>query len=104
MPEGKVKGWVKLNCTETFLRGGTLAKRFAVAERQRQYLLKQRAITQAAMGCGVGEVFIACNLRIRIGFKKIELAVVGQAIIHARVAGEVQVTVDALGQQLDLLL
>ena len=56
------------------------------------------------MGGGVREVFVLGDLRIRICFEQVELAVIRQPVVHSRVAAQAQVPINALREVFNLSL
>ena len=74
-----------------------------VAEAESDELLQQLLVVHAGMLGRVGEVLVAGDLRVGVGFQQIELAVVAQAVVQARVAAQVQQPIDALGGAGDVL-
>src|SRR5690606_18759314 len=57
--------------------------------------IEQRRIVAAGFGGGAGEVLVARQVRIGVGFERIDAAVGFHAEIHARIAGEPERTIDA---------
>ena len=76
----------------------------AVAEPEVEDLLDEGLVLHAGGLGAVGEVFVGGDLRVGVGFEQVELALGRQAEVEPRVAGQAEVTVDALAEVGDLLL
>src|SRR5712671_6870086 len=66
-----------------------------VAQGERDDFLKELFVAHSRICRGVGEILVPCNLRIGIGFKQIELTLLCQAVIQARVPAEAHEAVNS---------
>src|SRR5687767_11900542 len=75
-----------------------------VAHAERHELLEKLRVGDAGGFGGVGKVVFVCDVGVGVGFEEVELAVVGHAVVEARVAAEHEEAIDTAREVFELTL